>query len=335
MHTTTPQADLIDLTQQNDGLDSRTLFARDVLAGLSKKQKNLSSRYFYDGVGSELFQQIMNLPEYYLTRCEYEIFTQHKEAICRELAQQEFFHLIDLGAGDALKSKILLKELAQEGVPFEYVPVDISGDAMQALQESFRIEMPPISVQPIVGEYFDALAWLQENKPGRKVIMFLGSNIGNFTLTESISFLQQVRSNLQVGDCLFMGVDLRKDPQTILQAYNDATGVTAEFNLNLLRRINRELGGNFQVEQFKHYALYNPLGGVMQSFLISQVKQEVYISATDKTFGFEAWEAIHTENSHKYTLKEITLMAKQCSFRVETAFHDQNKYFADILLIAE
>ncbi|PIQ21000.1 MAG: L-histidine N(alpha)-methyltransferase, partial [Cytophagales bacterium CG18_big_fil_WC_8_21_14_2_50_42_9] len=283
MSLATPSPVIIDLTQQNDGTDNRTLFAQDVRRGLSKKQKTLSSRYFYDGQGSQLFQQIMNLPEYYLTRCEHEIFSTHQAAICRALAQKDFFHLIDLGAGDALKTKILLKELARQEISFAYIPVDISGDAMQSLTENFRTEMPEINLQAVVGEYFASLAWLHENKPGPKVIMFLGSNIGNFSLTDSIAFLQGVRRYLQPGDQLFLGADLRKDPQTILSAYDDAAGVTAEFNLNLLRRINSELGGNFAVEQFKHYALYNPLNGAMQSFLISQVKQEVYIQETGET----------------------------------------------------
>jgi len=335
MSLTTPSPVIIDLTQQNDGTDNRTLFAQDVRRGLSKKQKTLSSRYFYDGQGSQLFQQIMNLPEYYLTRCEHEIFSTHQAAVCRALAQKEFFHLIDLGAGDALKTKILLKELARQEISFAYVPVDISGDAMQALAENFRTEMPTIALQAVVGEYFVSLAWLHENKPGHKVIMFLGSNIGNFSLSDSIAFLQGVRRYLQPGDQLFLGADLRKDPQTILSAYDDVAGVTAEFNLNLLRRINVELGGNFAVDQFKHYALYNPLNGVMQSFLISQVKQEVYIQEIGETFYFEAWEAIHTENSHKYTVSGIEEMATQSNFRLETVFYDQHQYFADLLLIAD
>jgi len=334
MSTTLHQATIINLIQQNSTIDSNTLFAEDVKTGLSKKQKTLSSRYFYDGQGSRLFQQIMELPEYYLTRCEYEIFTENKAVISQQFAQKEFFHLIDLGAGDALKSKILIKELAQQKSAFEYIPVDISGDAMQTLVASFRTEMPAIQVQAVVGEYFEALAWLHENKPGRKVIMFLGSNIGNFTLTESISFLQRVRYYLQPGDSLFLGVDLRKDPPTILQAYDDAAGTTAEFNLNLLHRINRELGGNFQVEQFKHYAIYNPLNGAMQSFLISQKDQDVTIGTTGELFHFSAWEAIHTENSHKYSLDGVAHMADQSNFKVETVYLDEKSYFADILLKA-
>ena len=335
MPTRTPQDDIINLTLQNEETDNLTLFAQDVLTGLSKKQKTLSSRYFYDGVGSQLFQQIMNLPEYYLTNCEYDILNRNKAEISRLFAQSDYFHLVDLGAGNALKTKIIIKELAQQEFSFDYVPVDISGDAMQALTNNFSAEIPDINVQAVVGEYFEALEWLHRNKPERKVILFLGSNIGNFTLAESIFFLQKVRSYMQPGDSLFLGADMRKDPDIILEAYNDATGITAAFNLNLLQRINRELEGNFQVEQFKHYALYNPWAGVMQSFLISEQKQEVYIGATGNTFQFDAWEAIHTESSHKYTLSGIEQMASKSNLRVKTVFWDQKNYFADLLLIAE
>ena len=326
---------IINLNQVKNGLDSQAIFARDVSFGLNKKQKTLSSRYFYDGQGSQLFRQIMNLPEYYLTRCEHEIFTEQKEAISRAFAQSGYFHLIDLGAGDALKTKILIKELVQQEVDFDYVPVDISGDAMQALEADFRIEIPEVKVQPVVGDYFSALEWLHQHKPERKIILFLGSNIGNFTKDESVSFLQRIRQQLEPGDLLFLGVDLKKDPGIILPAYADKAGITAEFNLNLLRRINRELGGNFQVDQFMHHALYNPLEGVMQSFLISRIKQEVYLESTGESFQFEAWEALHTENSHKYSVSSIAEMAQKSNFQIDTVFHDQKDYFADILLKAD
>ena len=335
MSSTTLPTNLINLNGQKNGLDSQTSFAQDVSLGLSKKSKTLSSRYFYDGQGSQLFRQIMSLPEYYLTRCEHEILTNQKEAISQAFAQKGFFHLIDLGAGDALKTKIVIKELIRQEVTFEYVPVDISGDAMRELEAGFHIDIPQAKVQPVVSDYFSALEWLHQHKPERKVILFLGSNIGNFTKSESIAFLQRIRHYLEPGDLLFLGVDLKKDPSIIWRAYADATGVTAEFNLNLLRRINRELGGNFQVDQFQHHAIYNPLEGVMQSFLISRMEQEVYLAATEETFHFEAWEAIHTENSHKYSQKSISEMAAKSNFRIDTVFQDQKNYFADILLIAD
>ncbi|MEJ8801885.1 L-histidine N(alpha)-methyltransferase [Pontibacter sp. H249] len=329
LHTTlTP---MIDLSRKQDGTSDLAAFAKDVAEGLSLKRKDLPSRYFYDKKGSQLFQQIMNLPEYYLTRAEHEVFYSNKEAMCSRFADAGFFHLIDLGAGDAYKTKILLRQLAQQNAAFDYVPVDISGDAMQELSNSLQTELPEVAVQAVIGEYFKALQWLQENKSERKVVLFLGSNIGNFEKQDSIAFLQSIRSYLSTGDRLLMGVDLRKEPEIILQAYDDAAGVTAEFNLNLLRRINRELGGEFILDQFRHYAIYNPLEGVMRSFLISLKEQDVYIKEIDKTYHFKAWEAIHTENSHKYFIQEIEELGKLCGFNIETVYHDQEKRFADVL----
>ena len=322
---------MIDLSLKKDGNSDTAAFATDVNYGLSLDQKSLPSRYFYDGEGSRLFQEIMDLPEYYLTRAEYEVLTENKEAITDEFAGAGFFHLIDLGAGDALKTKILLQQLAGQQSAFSYIPVDISGDILQQLSDSLQTEMPSVSVQAVVGEYFKALEWLQANKTGRKVVLFLGSNIGNFKADESRDFLCSVRAYLQPGDKLLMGIDLRKDPDIILRAYDDASGITAAFNLNLLRRINRELGGNFDLDQFRHYALYNPQDGVMRSYLVSKKEQEVYISDLHKSFHFDAWETIHTENSHKYTLPQVKDLGKACGFTLQTVFQDKNHRFADVL----
>ncbi|ARS35095.1 L-histidine N(alpha)-methyltransferase [Pontibacter actiniarum] len=324
-------APMIELSRKQDGSQDTAAFARDVADGLSQQQKTLPSRYFYDGAGSRLFQQIMDLPEYYLTRSEFEVLTNNRQTMAEHFAREGFFHLIDLGAGDALKTKILLRELARQQSVFDYVPVDISGDAMLELSSSLQEELPEVKVEAVVGEYFQALEWLQEHKAERKVVLFLGSNIGNFEYQESLEFLGSVRSYLQAGDRLLMGVDLRKNPDVILNAYDDAAGVTAAFNLNLLHRINRELGGDFKVEQFCHHAIYNPLEGVMRSFLVSKVEQQVQIRETGKTFSFEAWEAIHTENSHKYTLRQVEELGSACGFKVETVFYDSQRGFADVL----
>ncbi|MHA6248102.1 L-histidine N(alpha)-methyltransferase [Pontibacter sp. CAU 1760] len=326
---------MIDLSRKKDGTNDTETFAADVAAGLSASLKSLPSRYFYDATGSRLFQEIMALPEYYLTRCEFEVLTENREEIVRQFAQSGFFHLIDLGAGDALKTKILLRELAQQQNAFDYVPVDISGDAMRQLSDSLQQEMPSVNVQAVVGEYFKALEWLQQNKPERKIVLFLGSNIGNFKNDESISFLKSIRSNLSPGDKLLMGVDLRKDPDTILKAYNDASGVTAAFNMNLLRRINSELGGDFDMDAFMHYPIYNPHEGVMRSFIVSKKTQDVHIRATGQTFHFDAWEAIHTENSHKYSLKQVEELGKTCGFRIETVFQDAECRYADVLFTVD
>lgn len=322
---------MIDISLNKDGAIDTATFATDVAEGLSQNPKSLPSRYFYDAGGSRLFQQIMNLPEYYLTRCEHQVLTENKTAMAREFARAGFFHLIDLGAGDGLKTKILLQQLADQQSDFSYIPVDISGDAMQQLQRSLQTDMPAVSVQGVVGEYFEAMEWLQEHKAGRKVALFLGSNIGNFKTEESRDFLNSMRAYLQPGDKLLIGIDLRKDPEVILRAYDDSAGITAAFNLNLLRRINRELGGNFDLNQFRHFAMYHPQDGVMRSFLVSKTAQEVYIRDTGQSFQFAAWETIHTENSHKYTLPQIEELGKTCGFKLQTVFQDRNGQFADVL----
>ena len=322
---------MIELSRKQDGSNDTETFAKDVAEGLSQHLKTLPSRYFYDAAGSRLFQKIMDLPEYYLTRCEFTVLTENRQEIVRHFSNSSFFHLIDLGAGDALKTKILLRELDRQQSAFDYVPVDISGDAMRQLTDSLQQEMPAVHVQAVVGEYFPALEWMHENKSERKVVLFLGSNIGNFKQGESIAFLQHICRYLNKGDKLLLGVDLRKDPDTILSAYNDASGVTSEFNLNLLRRINAELGGEFDIAQFQHYPIYNPQEGVMRSFLVSRKEQEVYIRDTGRTFHFDAWEAIHTENSHKYSLQQVAELGEACGFRIETVFQDEACRFADVL----
>lgn len=322
---------MIELSRQQDGSTDTTAFAHDVAEGLRQKQKSLPSRYFYDGTGSRLFQQIMELPEYYLTRCEVEVLTENRKDMAQQFSKGDFFHLIDLGAGDALKTKILLKELSNQQSNFDYVPVDISGDAMQELSESLRQELPQVKVEAVVGEYFQALEWLQENKSERKVVLFLGSNIGNFEIADSIDFLSSIRSYLQTGDQLLMGVDLRKNPETILKAYDDAAGVTAAFNLNLLHRINRELDADFDVNQFCHHAIYNPLEGVMRSFLVSKTDQEVHIRKANLKVHFDAWEAIHTENSYKFNIPQVEELGQQCGFKIESVFYDSQRRFADVL----
>ncbi|MBX0332009.1 L-histidine N(alpha)-methyltransferase [Pontibacter sp. HSC-14F20] len=330
---TTPNK-LIDLSRKTDGSQDRAAFAKDVADGLSQNPKQLSSRYFYDAKGSRLFQDIMALPEYYLTRAEYSLMQQHRSAMVSTFAAGGFFHLVDLGAGDAMKSKLLLQELIEQGKPFDYVPMDISGSAMQGLSKNLQHEHPEIQVQAVVAEYITGLKWLEQHLTERKVVLFLGSNIGNFERKEGLDFLSQIRQHLQSGDLFLLGVDLSKDPATILAAYNDASGITATFNLNLLERINRELGGNFDMDAFKHFALFDPQLGVMKSFLVSQREQEVYIEATQARYTFAAWEAIHTENSHKYTLPQATEMGRIAGFELITSYLDEKGLFADMLFKA-
>lgn len=307
-------------------------FAKDVAIGLSSPQKHLSSKYFYDKRGSEIFQEIMCLDEYYPTNCEKEIFqTYSKEWRSYFCEGQEMFNLLEFGAGDGLKTKILLKSLLAQNSNFTYYPIDISKDILEVLEKSLAQEMPNLRVQGIAMEYFEALRSLKEESNMREVVLFLGSNLGNFPNDEAIVFLKRIKEQLKPNDLFMIGLDLMKEPEIILKAYSDSEGVTREFNLNLLRRINKELEANFVIENFEHYASYEASTGICKSFLISKENQEVHIKALDQSFEFEKWEAIHTENSQKYSFKQIERMAKESGFEVVKHFIDSKGYFVDSL----
>ncbi len=308
-------------------------FAADVRKGLERTPKTLPSRYFYDAKGDELFQLIMQLPEYYPTRSEYEIFSTRKQEML-ELFRNggKPFQLIEFGAGDGTKTKVLLKHLVEQEVAFTYVPIDISAHVLDELKNSLAKELPQCEVTPMAYEYFDALERLGAGSQKRKVILFLGSNIGNFTGERAHLFLKGLADRMNPNDLLMVGMDLKKDPNTILAAYNDKQGITREFNLNLLDRINAELGGNFNREHFTHYPTYDPLSGETKSFIVSTRKQQVTIGALQQTFDFEAWEPIHTELSQKYDLPMIERMAADAGLQVKTLLHDCKHWFVDVVL---
>ena len=308
--------------------------AQHLAAGFQKSPKTLSSMYFYDDAGSRLFQQIMDLPEYYPTRAEYSILAHHGPAIAETLSPNGAagpFSLVELGAGDGLKTKLLLHALLASKVDFAYAPVDISASALDGLSRSLQREMPTLRVTPVVESYADALHQLA-TWPGRKAVLFLGSNIGNFAPDERAAFLRQLAAPLGPDDRLLIGFDLQKDPRRIRAAYDDAQGVTAAFNLNLLTRLNRELGANFQLENWQHYTDYDPLTGAVRSYLISARAQTVQVRALSKSFDFAAWEVIHTENSYKFTRSQIAELAAAAGLRVVTSFEDAAGDFTDVVL---
>ena len=306
-------------------------FATDVLEGLSSTPKFLSSKYFYDEKGDAIFQQIMDMPSYYLTRSEYEIFNTHKNALLQLFGpNNEPFHLIEFGAGDGLKTKVLLKHFLSQKAYFRYLPIDISENVLSLLTHGLEIECPNLEVEPLANEYFEALDILnKQERNERKVILFLGSNIGNFEHEKAIGFLRQMRQHLNPNDLLLIGFDLKKDPEVILEAYNDKEGITKSFNLNLLDRINQEFGGNFDTSKFRHSPTYNPLTGATKSYLVSTEDQVVTLEKLGKSFSFEAWEAIDMEISQKYSLSTIQHLADRAGFQVTSNFFDKNKYFVD------
>ncbi len=305
-------------------------FALDVLTGLSERPKRLSSRWFYDDEGSRLFQKIMGLDEYYPTDLERWIFDNHGVDIASNFAGRTL-DVVDLGAGDGSKTFVLIEHLQNAGVTIRYVPIDISEGAMASLYGIAAERMPGLEVAGIVGDYVAGLRWLSAQDKRERLVLFLGSNIGNFDKPRARAFLRRIWSGLQQGDHLLTGFDLKKDIDVLLNAYNDSHGVTGAFNLNLLQRINRELGGNFDLEQWRHFGTYNVFTGAMESYLMSLSKQEVNIEALRTTFTFQSWEPIHTEYSYKYLVDDIEDLAEVCGFDGIERYADPKGWFTDAL----
>lgn len=306
--------------------DERQEFALNVLEGLSERPKRLSSEWFYDDLGSELFSRIMDLPQYYLTDCEREILESRSEEILQTLAAGPF-DVVELGAGDGRKTDLLLRHLGSEA---RYVPIDISEAAIEGLVERLEHDFPHLAVEGLVAEYSDGLRWLQAQPDRRQcLVLFLGSNIGNFNKAQARAFLRRMWTVLEDGDHALIGFDLKKDIDLLLSAYNDPQGVTADFNLNLLTRINDELDGSFDLDQFRHFGTYNVFSGAMESYLVSQVEQAIKIGALNQSFHFEPWEPIHTEYSYKYLPRDLDDLANATGYKIVQRFRDRRGWFTD------
>lgn len=306
------------------------IFAEEVLVGLSESTKRLPSRYFYDEVGSRLFQQICDLDEYYPTRTEQIILNTYAEDIL-SIAADKHLNLVDLGAGDGHKTGILLDWLTKRGADLQYIPIDISEDAMKEAVTNLGQRFPQLPINGVVGDYFDGVSWLSQQENRCNLVLFLGSNIGNFDKPRARAFLRRLWNALNRNDYLLIGFDLKKDIDILLRAYNDTHGVTAQFNINLLERINRELGGNFDVAKWRHYGTYNVFTGAMESYLVSLEPQTVRIDAVEHEFSFTAWEPIFTEYSYKYLESDIDALAHSAHFSTVRKFHDQDAWFCDAL----
>lgn len=305
-------------------------FAQDVLEGLTAKNKHLSSKYFYDDEGSHIFQQIMKMPEYYPTNCEFEILSQQSEEILEKLQFKGKFNIVEFGSGDGTKTKQLLKTFLDKKADFTYVPIDISEEAILILEENIRALLPEIQMNSKIGDYFDILKDIsKENIPN--LFLFLGGNIGNYKEEEVFDLLRKFASGMKKGDKLLMGIDLQKSPRIIQKAYDDPHGITKAFNMNLLQRINRELGADIPLEQFDFYCHYNPENGEVKSYLYSLIKQRFYSKVLNKTFTFQKDEMIWTELSKKYSFTEIEELAAQLEFKVVENFLDSKQYFTDSL----
>jgi dimethylhistidine N-methyltransferase len=308
-------------------------FKADVLAGLKATPKHLSSKYFYDEVGDELFQQIMAMPEYYLTDCEMEIFSEQTAEIIDGFGfdKDTTFDIIELGAGDGSKTLHLLQYLITYEHKFNYLPVDISDHALSVIKQKLVRELPTLSIETMQGEYFSVLE-RRMTTANPKVVLFIGSNLGNFEDDQAHKFIQSIAAHLNPGDKLLLGLDQIKPADIVLPAYNDAAGITKAFNHNLLTRINRELGGNFDVEKFAHEPEYSETTGYTKSYLKSLKAQQVHITALHEEFSFDEGERIHTETSRKYNHALVTEVIKNTGFEITHQFTDRRSYFVDYLL---
>lgn len=312
-------------------LPANTSFYHDVIRGLGAPQKKLDSKYFYDSIGDRLFQDLMSCKEYYPTQCELDILSQQQSSIAAAIQEQlpEGFDLVELGAGDATKSTYLLQQLLYNDNDYTYFPIDISANVINSLEQELPRRLPGLRLQGLQGEYFDMLQEANARSHRSKVVLFMGANIGNFTREEASDFCAELRQQLKPGDLLMIGFDLKKHPTIILNAYNDKEGITRAFNLNLLTRINRELGADFNVDAFAHYAYYDPIGGACKSFLVSLEAQRVHLG--DHVFRFKQDECIDMEISLKYSQEEIDNLAIESGFTPVTKFYDPKKWFVDCI----
>lgn len=307
-------------------ITEKTLFAQHVEKGLSANQKHLSSMYFYDKKGEALFRDIMNLDEYYLTDCEMEILKIQGYEIAQAIGNEEI-DIIELGAGDGIKTKELLKHLNFDKVT--YSPIDISEQAIIDITKKMKDWLPHLNIKGVCGDYFKMIGDFQSNR--KKVILFLGSNLGNMTDDQAKGFLKQLSHVMNPGDSILLGLDLIKSENIVLPAYNDSKGITAQFNLNLLERINKELGGNFNVTQFEHLATYNEKEGIAKSYIRSKIDQTVFIEENENSYHFQKDELIHTEVSRKYDLDIIRKIIDGTSLHLKFQFTDHRQYFTNLI----
>ncbi len=304
-----------------------TPLGAEVFHGLTATPKTLSPWLFYDTRGSELFEQITELPEYYVTRTERGILSAHAPAIVQQAAGGERLALIELGAGTASKTGLLLSAAAAQQGSVDYYAIDVSESALAEAKRHLELEIPGVHVHPRVGDYTDGLGRI--DAPGRrKLVLYIGSSIGNFEPADATDLLAAVRAELNPGDQLLLGADQVKDASILLAAYDDAAGVTAAFNCNVLDRINRELGADFHPGAFAHEARWNSKKSRIEMHLRSRREQSVRIPALGLSLHFSENETIHTENSYKFADERIFAILEQAGFALEHEWKDEQGWFA-------
>jgi len=303
-----------------------------VLEGLRQPNKYISSRFLYDTEGSRLFQKIMKMPEYYLYEAEYEILKEKGGEIWKELPFKRPYCVVELGAGDGSKTIQLLHHMRSDPYFEKYCPVDISPHANLDLVKRLNASLPDLVVEPVNGNYNEELEnLLPPDQP--VLLLFLGSNIGNFRSEQMEWLMKNFGESMKKDDAILVGMDLKKHPRLIQNAYDDRAGITRDFNLNLLRRFNREMGANFELDRFDFYSHYDPLSGEVRSYLVSCIRQKVFFSDLEVTIHFEKNELIHTEVSRKFDWDEINRIFSRSGFRDLKFWQDPNEYFVDVLAV--
>ena len=312
--------------------DPLTGLAEDVRKGLSAEPKRFLPKYFYDELGSQLFEAICLLPEYYLTRAENEILQRYADQIAASVEGEKT--LVEMGSGSASKTRLLIEALLRSQPELLFMPVDISATALESSSRILLQSYPRLRIEAFAADYFAGLIELGQKPRRRTLALFLGSNISNFDPAEAHRFLRAMRSVLNKGDALLLGADLKKDRAILEAAYNDALGVTSAFNLNVLARINRELGGTFDLHAFCHRAFYNEAEGRIEIYIESLREQTVRIDKLDLEVQFETGELIHTENSYKYDIAGIAQLATDTGFTCSRSWFDSQERFSSNLLLA-
>jgi L-histidine Nalpha-methyltransferase len=312
-------------------------FANDVQKGLNDKQKHLSPKFFYDKIGSKLFEEICNQPEYYLNRIESQILTTSVSEIMNTLKEKEI-SVIELGNGNSLKTRILLKPFLANIIKVCYFPIDVSLKMLKKSMKDLSTEYKDLEIFGTCSDYVSGLRKVNDfmkmkNKiPRKKLLIFLGSSIGNFDPEQAKNFLHTLRKYMRKEDLFLIGIDLEKEKTILDKAYNDRMGITAKFNLNVLARINRELDGEFKLASFEHKSFYNKQKHRIEMHIESEVDQEVRVGAIEKSFRFKKGETIHTENSYKYSQNALNVLVKNAGLEVIRKFTDPKKQYALVLL---
>lgn len=305
-------------------------FAADVARGLRARPKHLPPWYFYDALGSALFSAICELPEYYVTRTEAEILRGAASEMARAFRQPD--RVVELGSGDGRKTRLLIEALLAQQPKLTYTPVDVDPSVLEAASRTLLNDFPSLRVEAVCADYRDAARLLGSN--GRTAVLFLGSSIGNHDAQSATIWLRDLRRMLGRGDVFLLGADLQKPKEIVEPAYNDSLGVTAAFNLNVLARMNRELGAHFDVAAFEHRAFLNQQESRIEMHLVSRARQTVRIDALDLQVDFEKGETIHTENSYKYSRAHLQALADDSGFAIEQVWTDRQGWFADLLMTA-